>query len=99
MSKELKIKGALSKDYQQLYVDDEPTGIEINNDGKVRIKNLVVKETTSLINENMRIGSEPLTGGGVTVNIQGGIVDESYVSNELIPAINKATSLGTKLNA
>ena len=37
--------------------------------------------------------------GGVTVNIQGGIVDESYVSNELIPAINKATSLGTKLNA
>ena len=38
-------------------------------------------------------------GGGVTVNIQGGIVDESYVSNELIPAINKATSLGTKLNA
>ena len=38
-------------------------------------------------------------GGGVTVNIQGGIVDQSYVSNELIPAINKATSLGTKLNA
>lgn len=38
-------------------------------------------------------------GGGVTVNIQGGIIDESYVSNELIPAINKATSLGTKLNA
>ena len=39
------------------------------------------------------------SGGGVTVNIQGGIVDQSFVSNELIPAINKATSLGTKLNA
>ena len=38
-------------------------------------------------------------GSSITVNIQGGIVDESYVSNELIPAINKATSLGTKLNA
>ena len=41
----------------------------------------------------------PQGGGGITVNIQGGIVDQSFVSNELIPAINKATSLGTKLNA
>tara|TARA_R110002012_G_scaffold178426_1_gene343528 strand:+ start:1156 stop:2715 length:1560 start_codon:yes stop_codon:yes gene_type:complete len=41
----------------------------------------------------------PQGGGGIIVNIQGGIIDESYVSNELIPAINKATSLGTKLNA
>ncbi len=38
-------------------------------------------------------------GGGVTVNISGGIVDQSYVNNELIPAINKATSLGTRVNA
>jgi hypothetical protein len=38
-------------------------------------------------------------GGGVTVNIHGGVVDESYVSNELIPAINKATSLGARVNA
>jgi hypothetical protein len=36
-------------------------------------------------------------GGGLTINIQGGIVDQSYVSNELIPAINKATSLGVTL--
>ncbi len=36
---------------------------------------------------------------GVTVNIQGGVVDESYVNNELIPALNKATSLGATLNA
>ena len=55
MSKELKIKGALSKDYQQLYVDDEPTGIEINNDGKVRIKDLGVKNSSALSNENLRI--------------------------------------------
>ena len=38
-------------------------------------------------------------GGGVIVNISGGIVDQSYVNNELIPAINKATSLGTRVNA
>ena len=37
--------------------------------------------------------------GGITVNIQGGVIDESYVANELIPAINKSTSLGNKLNA
>jgi len=35
----------------------------------------------------------------MTINIQGGVVDESYVTNQLIPALNKATSLGTKLNA
>ena len=43
---------------------------------------------------------ENLAGGmGMTVNIQGGVVDESYVNNELIPALNKATSLGASLNA
>ena len=36
---------------------------------------------------------------GLIINIQGGLIDESYVTNELIPAINKATSLGIKLNA
>ena len=29
-------------------------------------------------------------GGGVTVNIMGGVVDEGYIRNELIPAINKS---------
>jgi len=31
--------------------------------------------------------------GGVTVNIMGGIVQEDYVTNELLPAINKARAL------
>ena len=39
------------------------------------------------------------SGNGISINIQGGLIDESYVNNELIPALNKATSLGTKLNA
>ena len=38
-------------------------------------------------------------GGGITLNIQGGIVDESYVRNELIPALNQATSMGSRINA
>ena len=38
-------------------------------------------------------------GGGVTVNISGGIVQDDYVRNQLIPALNKATGTGTKINA
>ena len=38
-------------------------------------------------------------GNNISVNITGGVVDESYVNNELIPALNKATSLGNKINA
>ena len=34
-----------------------------------------------------------LTDGGITVNIMGGIVQEDYVTNELLPAINKARAL------
>jgi len=33
------------------------------------------------------------SGGGITVNIMGGIVQDDYVRNELIPAINKAKAL------
>ncbi len=39
----------------------------------------------------------PQVGGGITVNISGGVVDDSYVRNELIPALNKATSMGSGL--
>ena len=38
-------------------------------------------------------------GGGVTVNITGGVVDQDYVRNELIPALNKATGTGSIINA
>ena len=45
-----------------------------------------------------RVTVEPLSspgfeGGGITVNIMGGIVQDDYVRNELIPAINKAKAL------
>ena len=38
-------------------------------------------------------------GGGVTINISGGVVQDDYIRNELIPALNKATSLGARINA
>ena len=51
-----------------------------------------------------RVSVTPLTAGmnqngpgGITLNIHGGIVDQSYVQNELIPALNKATSMGSGL--
>ena len=48
-------------------------------------------ETLSAMNQGV--------GAGITINISGGIVDESYVNNELIPALNKASSLGSIINA
>ena len=38
--KELKIKGALSKDYQQVYIDDKPTNLFVNEDGKFKTANI-----------------------------------------------------------
>ena len=51
-----------------------------------------------------RVSVTPLTPGmnqngpqGITLNISGGLIDDSYVRNELIPALNKATSMGSGL--
>ena len=38
-------------------------------------------------------GSQGFEGGGITVNIMGGIVQDDYIRNELLPAINKAKAL------
>lgn len=37
--------------------------------------------------------------GGTTVNISGGVVDDDFIRNELIPALNRAISTGSTLNA
>jgi len=39
------------------------------------------------------------SSGGVTINISGGVVDDDYIRNTLIPALNKATELGARINA
>ena len=52
MSKQLTIKGPLSKDFQQIYVDDEPTGLFINNEGKIKTSNSV----SNTINGEIGIG-------------------------------------------
>ena len=43
MSKELKIKGVLDKDFKQVYIDDEPTNLFITEEGK--IKTATIKQT------------------------------------------------------
>ena len=35
MSSELKINGPLSSDYKQIYIDDQPTNLFLNKDGKI----------------------------------------------------------------
>ena len=52
-------------------------------------------QVTPLVDSNLQ-GPQ---GGGVTINISGGVVQDDYVRNTLIPAINKATGTGAKLNA
>ena len=37
--------------------------------------------------------------GGTTVNISGGVIDDDFIRNELIPALNSATATGSNLNA
>jgi len=34
-----------------------------------------------------------------TINIHGGVINDDYIRNELIPALNKATGLGSSINA
>ena len=68
------------------------TIIEAERGEFVMSRNAVQSIGVETLNQMNRGG-----GAGVTINIHGGIVDESYVSNELIPAINKATSLGVNL--
>ena len=82
-------------------------GIEFAETGFDGIVNRPTMFMTGEGNKAERVSVTPLTPGmnqngpqgGITLNISGGLIDDSYVRNELIPALNKATSLGTRLHA
>ena len=57
-----------------------------------RQESVQVTPLTPGMNQN---GPQP----SISVNISGGVVQEDYIRNELIPALNKATGTGTRLNA
>ena len=60
--------------------------------GEAGPESVQVTPLTPGMNQN---GPQP----NISVNISGGVVQEDYIRNELIPALNKATGTGTKLNA
>ena len=60
MSKELKIKGGLGKDYQQIYIDDDPTGVYMNEEGKVKLKDIVVSGELTAAQGALTIKSDNL---------------------------------------
>jgi len=43
--------------------------------------------------QNLEAMNQTGSGSSITVNISGGIIQDDYVRNELIPAINKAKAL------
>tara|TARA_Y100000593_G_scaffold42426_1_gene81280 strand:+ start:278 stop:1228 length:951 start_codon:yes stop_codon:yes gene_type:complete len=62
MSKELKIKGNFGKDFQQVYIGDEPTNIFINDQGEIR--------TSSIKND--RDGSLEINSKSKDISIKSG---------------------------
>ena len=93
MSKELKIQGALTKDYQQLYVGDEATGIEINNEGRVRVQNLIAVKNVYGDRESVRIGSQEDTVSTIPNPLYGAIGS----NNGLMMIYSKEDGSGTIL--
>ena len=65
MSKELKIKKPLTKDYQQIYIDDEPTGIQINSEANIVIDKLVINDR---IVRGAADATEVVIDGGLVLN-------------------------------
>ena len=65
------------------FVTNKPEMIMVGEAGREHVKITPVD----------RPEERALGGGGVTVNIMGGIIQDDYVRNELIPAINKAKAL------
>ena len=65
MSKELKIKKPLTKDYQQIYIDDEPTGIQINSEANIVIDKLVINDR---IVRGASDATEVVIDGGLVLN-------------------------------
>ena len=72
--KELKIKGALSKDFQQIYIDDQTTNLFVNEDGKFKTDNIipdVVEGSLEVVADKKiklnAIGDIDLISGGNTI--------------------------------
>ncbi len=75
MSKELKIKGALGNDFQQIYIDDEPTNLFINKEG--RIKTATIKDSADgsqveISGDNLSVPTNVKAKDGDHLNLSSG---------------------------
>ena len=83
MSKELKIRGTLSKDFQQVYIDDEPTGLFLNNEGKIKNSNMSSNNVDSSVkvgdNKYLTLSDNEIdvSSGDLTLDVAGKIVLDS----------------------
>ena len=75
MSKELKIKGALGNDFQQIYIDDEPTNFFISKEGRIK---------TATIKDSIDGGQVEMLGDNLTVpgNVRAKYGDHLNLSSE-----------------
>ena len=90
MSKELKIQGALSKDFQQIYIDDEPTGLFINNEGKIKTSNIF----SNNIDDSIKVGDNKyltlsdnkidVSSGNLSLDVSGDITLDADGGNVYI---------------
>ena len=70
---------------------------------------VVTRPTMFLAGENNRAEQVSVTpleganlngvqgGGGITVNISGGVVDETFIRDQVVPAINRANQMGSPI--
>ena len=68
MSVPLTIKRALSSDFQQIYAGDEPTGVYINKDGRIRSLSLKDVDGETRVGENaLKIDDKILSDGQISL--------------------------------
>ena len=91
-SKEVYEKGGLV----EIFKEGGLVTNNVNNDRRTVTPHKAVQSIAIEAMNQINQGNSP---NQITVNINGGIVQDDYVRNELIPALNKATSLGTRVNA
>jgi len=74
MSKNLKIKGALGKDFQQVFIGDKPTNLFLNEDGKFITANLIPDSSDGSLEITSSGKLTVDVGGDIELNANGGQV-------------------------
>lgn len=98
MSKELKLKNSLDKDFKQIYVEDQPTNLFINNEGRIKSRSIdedVLEDVLTLNPEKLIIKSSDIHLDG-NKNL---ILDDTTSQIKIIDPANSSESLKVYHNA